>query len=204
VVVAAAARRAAISCDHLLGEDEVVVKALGPLLRGIPGYLGAAILGDGRIALIVEPSFLVRPSATARLRPDSEAVAIATSEHRPPKLLVVEDSLTVRELQRSILEAAGYRVETACDGREGLDHLLGDDEIELVLTDVEMPHMSGFELTEAIRASDAHASTPVVILTSLADDSFRQRGLEAGADAYMMKREFGQEALLDTVARLVG
>ena len=204
VIVEAAGRRGAISCDHLLGEEEVVVKAIGPLLRGIAGYLGAAILGDGRIALIVEPSFLVRPSSAARLRREVETPAPATAEHRPPKLLVVEDSLTVRELQRSILEAAGYRVTTACDGREGLNHLLGDDEIELVLTDVEMPHMSGFELTEAIRASDAHSSTPVVILTSLADDSFRQRGVEAGADAYMMKRDFGQEALLDTVARLVG
>jgi CheY-like chemotaxis protein len=119
-------------------------------------------------------------------------------------VLVVEDSFTVRELQRSILEAAGYRVETARDGREGLERLLADDEIDLVLTDIEMPEMDGFELTRAIRASAARSSTPVVVLTSRSDDQDRRRGLEAGADAYMVKRSFDQHTLLDTVERLVG
>ena len=109
-----------------------------------------------------------------------------------------------RKTVRSILEAAGYRVETARDGREGLTRLLEGDEFDLVLTDVEMPEMDGFELTEAIRASETHSSTPVVILTSLADDAFRRRGVDAGADAYMVKSSFGQQALLETVERLVG
>ncbi len=121
-----------------------------------------------------------------------------------PKLLVVEDSFTVRELQRSILETAGYRVLTARDGREGLAALLADEEIELVLTDVEMPELDGFELTRAIRADARRSSTPVVILTSRADEDDRKRGLDVGADAYMVKRSFDQHALLETVERLVG
>jgi two-component system chemotaxis sensor kinase CheA len=119
-------------------------------------------------------------------------------------VLVVEDSFTVRELQRSILEAAGYRVETARDGREGLARLLADEEIELVLTDIEMPEMDGFELTRAIRADAGRGSTPVVILTSRQNEEDQRRGLEAGADAYMVKRSFDQQALLETVERLVG
>ena len=120
------------------------------------------------------------------------------------RVLVVEDSFTVRELQRSILEAAGYRVDTARDGREALERLTGDDAIELVVTDFEMPEMDGIELTERIRADETHAALPVVIVTSRDDDECRRRGVEAGADAYMIKHSFDQQALLQTVERLVG
>jgi two-component system, chemotaxis family, sensor kinase CheA len=200
VVISAAGRRAAVSCDRLLGEEEVVVKPLGPLLAGVPGYLGAAILGDGRIALLLDPATLVRPTTRTKVRPVSVEPAPRLTR---PKVLVVEDSITVRELQRSILEAAGYRVETAPNGRDALTRVLADDELELVLTDVQMPEMSGLELTAAIRATPSRASIPVVILTSLADEEQRRKGLEAGADEYMVKRGFDQGALLETVERLL-
>jgi two-component system chemotaxis sensor kinase CheA len=121
-----------------------------------------------------------------------------------PKILVVEDSFTVRELQKSILQAAGYRVASARDGRDALDVLDRDDEIELVLTDLEMPELDGIGLTKAIRADTARAALPVVIVTSLASDDDMRRGIEAGADAYMSKKSFDQHALLETVQRLVG
>jgi two-component system chemotaxis sensor kinase CheA len=117
---------------------------------------------------------------------------------------VVEDSFTVRELQRSILEAAGYRVEIARDGSEAFQCLLRDDEIVLVLADLEMPEMDGVELTRAIRDDPVRSSTPVVLLTSRDGEDDRRRGLEAGADAYMVKRSFDQQTLLETVERLVG
>ena len=181
-----------------------MVKPLGPLLVSLHHrYLGAAILGDGRIALLLDPGSLVRAQhsrAAARTRRHWRRRTAAPA----PKVLVVEDSFTVRELQRSILEAAGYRVEIARDGREGLERLLADDEIVLVLTDIEMPEMDGIELTRAIRASAVRGSTPVVVLTSRSDELDRRRGLEAGADAYMVKRSFDQHTLLDTVERLVG
>ncbi|HVU76780.1 MAG TPA: response regulator [Gaiellaceae bacterium] len=203
IIISTAGRRIATLCDRLLGQDEVVVKPLGPLLISLHHrYLGAAILGDGRIALLLDPGSLVRAQSLPRARPEAprqQPVAMLG-----PKVLVVEDSFTVRELQRSILEAAGYRVETARDGREGLDRLLADDEIELVLTDIEMPEMDGFELTRAIRANPERGSTPIVVLTSRNDEHDRRRGLEAGADAYMVKRSFDQHTLLDTVERLVG
>jgi two-component system chemotaxis sensor kinase CheA len=200
LVIAGGGRRAVAACDALLGQEEVVVKPLGPLLSGVEGYLGAAILGDGRIALLLEPATLTRgPRGLVRTISPEEKESASV-----PKVLVVEDSFTVRELQRSILEAAGYRVATARDGREALDTLERDDEIALVVTDLEMPEVDGFELTRAIRANGALASLPVVIVTSLASDEDRQRGIEAGADAYMAKRSFDQQALLETVERLVG
>jgi two-component system chemotaxis sensor kinase CheA len=150
--------------------------------------------------MLLDPLTLARGDRRSPAQPRPSPNGDAPS----PKVLVVEDSFTVRELQRSILQAAGYRVETARDGREGLDRLLADDEIALVVTDVEMPELDGFELTRAIRADKARGSTPVVILTSRADEDDRRRGLEAGADAYMVKRSFEQQALLETVERLVG
>jgi two-component system chemotaxis sensor kinase CheA len=198
VVLTSSGRRVALVCDALLGKEEVVVKSLGPLLAPLSMYLGAAILGDGRIALLVDPAVLVRASAQPRAAASPAAPASA------PKVLVVEDSLTIRELQRSILEAAGYRVQTARDGRDALTHIDGDSGIDLVVTDVEMPQMSGIQLTEAIRAHATCSALPVVIVTSLGDDDDRRRGIDAGADAYMVKQRFDQHDLLETVERLVG
>jgi len=201
IVVASGGRRIAVACDVLLGEEEVVVKPLGPLLAGVEGYLGATILGDARLALLLEAATLTR----GRRRVVAAALPpVAPVARTAPKILVVEDSFTVRELQRSILEAAGYRVATARDGRDALEVLERDDEIALVLTDLEMPELDGFELTSAIRADAARSSLPIVIVTSRASDEDRRRGIEAGADAYMAKRSFDQHALLETVQRLVG
>jgi two-component system chemotaxis sensor kinase CheA len=203
VVLTASGTRMAVTCDALLGEEEVVVKSLGPLLSALSMYLGAAILGDGRIALLVDPAALVRASTDQRTTVVGPAIAGA-DEPVAPKVLVVEDSLTIRELQRSILEAAGYRVQTAKHGRDALSQLDRDEEIGLVVTDVEMPEMGGIELTQTIRAHATCSALPVVIVTSLGDDDDRRRGIEAGADAYMVKQKFDQHDLLETVERLVG
>lgn len=199
IVITSGGNRVVIGCDSLLGGEEVAVKPLGLLLASADGYLGAAILGDGRIALLLEPARLTRAVLTAApMEPDAGAPAA------PPKILVVEDSFTVRELQRNILESAGYPVVTARNGREGLGQLTAHPDIAMVLTDLEMPELNGIELTRAIRGDPAHAELPVVIVTSLNSDEDRQRGIEAGADAYMSKQSFDQLTLLATVHRLVG
>jgi two-component system, chemotaxis family, sensor kinase CheA len=203
IVVAASGRRVAAVCDALIGKEEVVVKPLGPLLQSLSTYLGAAILGDGRIALLVDPLAAVR-SAGRRAVATTPDVAPVRTGGDTPRVLVVEDSLAVRELQRGILEAAGYQVETARDGREALDRLGRDETIELVLTDVDMPEVDGIELTKTIRADPAREHLPIVIVTSKGEDDDRRRGIDAGADAYMVKRSFDQQALLDTVERLIG
>jgi two-component system chemotaxis sensor kinase CheA len=200
IVVESPGRRLAVACDDLLGEEEVVIKSLGAVLAGVPGYLGAAILGDGRIALVLDPNHLLKiPSEAMTLDQPEE-----TEEDMPTQVLVVDDQFSARELQRSILEAAGYRVEVARDGREALRRIGELADLDLVLTDVQMPEMDGFELLEAIRADDEHGSLPVVIVTTLGDEASRRRGADAGADAYIVKEEFDQQALLATIERLTG
>ena len=205
LVISAAGRRAVAVCDEVLGEHEALVKSLGPLFDDVEGYLGAAILGDGRIALLVEPPVLTLGARRARRMPGPAAARpAAAGAAAAPKVLVVEDSFTVRELQRSILEAGGYPVVTARDGRDALGVLDADPEISLVVTDVDMPRLDGLELTRAIRAIDRRASLPVIIVTGRGSEADRRSGIEAGADAYMAKPDFNQQALLATVERLVG
>jgi two-component system chemotaxis sensor kinase CheA len=199
IVVESLGRRLALVCEELIGEEEVVIKSLGTVLAGTPGYLGAAILGDGRIALVLDPNHLLQAPRETMAMDQADQ----TSE-RPGQVLVVDDQFSARELQRSILEVAGYTVEVACDGREALRRIAEMPDLDLVLTDVQMPEMDGFELLEAIRADDAHASLPVVMVTTLGDDASRKRGAEAGADAYIVKNEFDQQALLETIERLAG
>lgn len=197
LVLTAAGRRHVVACDKLIGQEEVTVKPLGPLLARVRGYLGATILGDGRIALLAEPAALLQGRHVTG-RP-----AVPPPE-QAAKILVVEDSFTVRELQRSILEAAGYRVVTARDGGEALRVVTRDAGIGLVVTDLEMPEVDGLELTRAIRADPARASLPIVVVTSRGTEEDRRKGIAAGADAYMVKRDFSQQALLATVERLIG
>lgn len=198
IVVESLGRQLALGCEQLIGEEEVVIKSLGAVLAGVAGYLGAAILGDGRIALVLDPNHLLsapREEMALDRSDDTTAQPAAT-------VLVVDDQFSARELQRSILEVAGYQVEIARDGREALRRIGEIPDLDLVLTDVQMPEMNGFELLEAIRADDAHRSLPVVVVTTLGDDASRRRGAEAGADAYVVKNEFDQEALLETIERL--
>ena len=197
MIVASSDRRVALLCDRIVEEQEVVIKALGPLLAGVPGYLGAAIVAEGRIALILDPATVTK--AAGRLRPTETPRTQATR----PTVLVVDDQFTVRELQRSILESAGYDVKTARDGREALSTINSDPGVGLVVTDVQMPEMDGIELLRAIRDNRERSSLPVVMVTAQGSDEDRQRGLEAGADAYIAKDQFDQRALVETVERLL-
>jgi two-component system chemotaxis sensor kinase CheA len=203
LVVDASNGRLAVACEEVVGEREVLVKPLSPSLAGVPGYLGAAILEDGAIALVLDPAHLIRraPRVPAAVQVGAGA---SPRNMQAPKVLVVDDQFTVRELQRSILRASGYRVEVACDGREALDTLGAAGDFDLVVTDLLMPEMDGLELLGAIRADPERSSLPVVVVTSRGSEEDRKRGAEAGADAYIVKDEFDQQALLETVKRLVG
>ena len=130
---------------------------------------------------------------------------LVIADDRPkPRVLVVEDSVGVRELERVILEGAGYAVETAVDGLDGASRLREGQPADVVISDVEMPGMSGFELTRTIRRTKGWEQVPVVIMTSLGNEDDRRMGLEAGANAYLLKGEFDQAQLVETVRRLVG
>ncbi len=202
--------------DEVESEREVVVKSLGDFLGRVPGASGATIDDDGSVLLLVDLRELaLRWTGSASLGAGAHEPAAAESSGSAPRerdtaeghgrarVLVVEDSLGVRELQRSILEGAGYDVVTAVDGLDGAARLQGGP-VDLVLSDVEMPGMDGFTLTRTIRKTRGWENVPVVIMTSRGDDADKRAGLDAGADAYLLKREFDQRALVDTVRRLVG
>jgi two-component system, chemotaxis family, sensor kinase CheA len=206
VVIAGATRRHAFQVDALLGQRDVVVKGLGRLLPRLDVLAGASVEPDGSILLVLDAAGLIDRARLARV--GSERIGLALEQELTPRarhgsILVVDDALTVRELQRSILERAGFRVRLANDGVEALV-LLAEEPSDLVLTDVEMPRMDGFALTEAIRAQPTLANVPILILTSLSNDEDRQRGLEAGADGYIVKAAFDEAALLSAVDRLLG
>ena len=188
----------AFRVDHLVGERDLVIKGLGQLLPRIEAVAGAAIEPDG--AVIVE---LDVPGLLDLIGHDLPTVAAVDdrSSHQP-SILVVDDALTIRELQRSILERAGYAVRVATNGEDAL-RLLHRQPSDLVLTDVEMPSMDGFSLTEAIRRHPKLGRTPIVILTSHDSEADRQRGLDAGADAYIIKKGFDQQRLLSLVEQLL-
>jgi two-component system chemotaxis sensor kinase CheA len=203
VILQQAERRLAILTDKLVGEQEIVVKPLSWPLRHVPNVSGAAVLGSGETVVILNPSELLQNgSRLTTTAPRSTSAQPALAQRRVSRVLAVDDSLTTRTLIRSILEAAGYEVEVARDGLEAIA-LLHRDPFDLVIADVEMPRMNGFELTEAIRRDERMRQTPVVLVTSLDSRDHRARGVAAGADAYIVKSAFDQGQLLDTVGRLL-
>ena len=210
----------AFAVDELEGESEMVVKELGTFLGRLPIVAGATIDGDGSVVLVLDVREIAvgqlagakvsgldvgnktAPSTPAPARSGRSAVPAQRGVGRP-RVLVVEDSVGVRELQRVILEGAGYDVTTAVDGLDGASRLR-DEPVDLVLSDVEMPGMDGFTLTRTIRATRGWEDVPVVIMTSRGDEADQRAGLDAGASAYLLKSQFDQAELIDTVRRLLG
>lgn len=187
--------------DRVVSDDNVIVKPLGPLLRRVPFLSGCTILGDGRVALLLSASTLCEAARSMDF-----AVGEVLSPRVPApsrRVLVVDDAAITRELERAILDAAGYEVETATDGQDALAKLRSR-EYALVVADIEMPVLDGLELTAAIREDARLRGLPVVVVSSRESDEDRQRAMEIGAQAYLPKGAFDRVALLDTIETLIG
>ena len=200
VVLQAADRSAAFEVDALSSELELVLKPLGPELVNTPYIAGASLLGSGEVVLVLDANDLVRKASGAIL-PRRRAQFIqttTTSVVQALRVLVVDDSITTRTLEKNILETAGFDVHVAIDGLEAWS-LLAETEIDVVISDVEMPNMNGLELTQKIKGNSQTRHLPVVLLTSLAKPEQREAGLRAGADAYLVKSRFDQGELLETI-----
>jgi len=193
----------AVRVDRILNEQEILVKSLGKQLKKVRHISGATVLGTGAVVPILNAGELIEtaahPSPASRA---ALAKASAEQQESPKSLLVVEDSFTSRTLLKNILEASGYVVETAIDGRDGLSRLTAQA-FDAVITDVEMPNMGGLELTEKIRANAGLSELPVILVTSLDSTKDRQRGVEVGANAYIVKGSFDQSNLLEALDRLL-
>ena len=187
--------------DAFIGEQQIVIKPLGNHLKRVDNVAGVTILGAGEVVPILNVPDLM---SSARTRSGQRVGLVQRSEKEGPrKVLICEDSFTTRELERSIFEAAGYEVETAMDGAIGFARLREGLKVDAVVTDVQMPNMTGFELTRAIKSDSSLAGIPVIIVTSLERDEEKAEGINAGADAYITKSVFNQDTLLDTVERLI-
>lgn len=203
VVLHAANKRMAFLVDVVVQEQEVLVKNLGPQLARLRNIAGATILGSGKVVPILNvPDLIksaVRGAGAARPVPAAE---VREEPIRRRSVLVVEDSITARTLLRTILESAGYSVVTAVDGIDALTQLR-TSEFDIVVSDVDMPRMNGFDLTAKIRSEKKFADLPVVLVTALESREDRERGVEVGANAYIVKSSFDHSNLLDVVRRLV-
>ncbi len=201
VIVGAAGRQVAFEVDSVLGDQEILLKPLGKCLVRVRNVLGGTILGNGEIAPILNVADLTKSALRLKPSAEPESKGEGFADHAP-RILVVEDSITARGLLRGILEAAGYRVRTAVDGMDAWA-TLNLEAFDLVVSDVDMPRMNGFDLTARIRAHRALSELPVVLVTALASREDRERGADAGANAYILKGGFEQGALLEAVRRLI-
>ena len=203
VVLMSGNERVAFAVDWVLGDQEVLVKSLGPQLENLRYVTGATVLESDKIALILHPPEVIRAAAHGTAQ--STPVAVLFDEaaaRRKKRILVAEDSITSRTLLKNILETTGYEVRTVVDGLEALTALM-EEEFDLLISDVEMPRMNGFDLTARIRSEDKHADLPVMLVTSLESREDREKGVDVGANAYITKGSFDQTTLLETARRLV-
>ncbi|HEX9782411.1 MAG TPA: response regulator [Opitutaceae bacterium] len=202
VVLGAGEDRVAFAVDAVLGEQEVLVKSIAKPLSRVRNIAGATVLGTGQVVPILNVPDLIK-SARRHGRPAARAKSGSVETSAAAKsVLVVEDSITSRMLLKGILESAGYEVKTAVDGMDALTYLRTES-FELVVSDVEMPRMNGFDLTRTIRVDRKLADLPVVLVTALETREDRERGIDAGANAYLVKSSFEQGSLLDTVRRFI-
>ncbi len=202
VVLGLGLARVAFRVDEILGEQEVLVKNLGRQLARVRNIAGASVLGTGLVVSVLNVSDLMKSAVRLATAPRTSAMAEKSVQTQQRSILVVEDSITSRALLKNILESAGFLVTTAVDGIDAYT-ALKTAAFDLVVSDVEMPRMDGFDLTAKIRADKKLSELPVVLVTSLESREHRERGIDVGANAYIVKSSFDQSNLLEVIGRLI-
>ncbi len=201
LVLKSGSERVAVHVDEVQGNREVVIKNIGPQLARMAGIAGATVLGSGDIVLILNPVALARHGAHAMLsgRPPTAAAPEALS--RKAVIMVVDDSLTMRKVTQRLLEREGFQVVLAKDGVDALEHM---QEIrpDLMLVDIEMPRMDGFDLTRNVRGNEATQAVPIIMITSRTADKHRNYALDLGVNAYFGK-PYQEDALLAAINGLL-
>lgn len=201
IVIQVGEERLGLRVDELLDEEEVLTKPLGAPLQRVRNVSGMAILGSGEICAILNQADLLR---------SAHKLAVVPSQGKPDRpvhqakacILLVEDSVLVRVMEQRILEEAGYEVITAVDGKDALNKL-GSRPFVAIVSDINMPNMDGLAFTAQIRQEPHYRDLPVILVTSLASNEDKRRGLEVGANAYIPKPSFDKSVLLETLQRLI-
>jgi len=202
VILGDGGQQMAFLVDELLGEQEVVVKNLGRQLARVPNVGGATVLGTGQIVLILNVTDLVKSAQRTAGLPLLPAEGEPEEVEERKVVLIVDDSITTRTLEKNILTTAGYEVRLATDGQEALAALT-EGMCDLVVADLTMPRMDGFELTRRLKQDERYQDLPVILVTSLGSPEDKAHGIEVGADAYIVKGAFDQDVLLDTIRQLI-
>lgn len=195
-------RKVAFSVDEIVMEQEVLVKRFNKQLKRVRNISGATVLGSGEVVPILDVKDLIKSSLKYGNRSSNFTDTSSKDEVMKKSILVVEDSITSRTLLKNILENNGYLVRTAVDGSQGWS-LLKSEQFDLVVTDVEMPVMDGFQLTKKIREDSEISEMPVILVTSLESREYKERGVDVGASAYIVKNDFQQSNLLEIIKRLI-
>lgn len=203
VILSSGDQQLALAVDSVLREEEVLAKRLGSPLSRIRNIAGATVLGAGAPVPILSVTDLMKSALLVRAPEPAVRQAAEAAGAAPKSVLIVEDSMTARMLLKGILESAGYRVRTAVDGFDAW-MALNDQPVDLVVSDVDMPRMDGLTLTARIRKDRKMGDLPVVLVTALASPEDRERGVDVGASAYIIKSTFDQSNLLEAVKRLIG
>lgn len=202
LVINAADKQIAVCVDKVLGEEEVLVKKTGKQLSRVKNIMGVTVTGSGKAVGILNAYDLIKSASKVRLSAVSGKDAIDDAEFQQKTILIVEDSITSRMLLKNIIESAGYVVKTAVDGIDAFT-MLKEEKFDLVVSDVEMPRMNGFDLTSKIRGDKQLEYLSVVLVTGLGSGKDRERGIDVGANAYIVKSDFDQSNLLDAIERLI-
>lgn len=202
LVLGLAEKFIACSVDEVLNEQEVLVKGLGKQLVRVRNIAGATILGTGKVVPILNVADLIRSAVKLAATPIKLERSGTLEALKKRSILVAEDSITARTLVKNILESAGYQVQTAVDGVDALT-ALKTASFDLVVSDVDMPRMNGFDLITRIRADARLTNIPVILVTALEKREDRERGIEVGANAYIVKNSFDQNNLLEVIQRFI-
>ena len=203
VLVRGGGQALAVEVDRLLGARDIAVKSLGPQFGTVPGLSGATVLGDGSVVLILDLPAMLRADAASGFTAYERGTRVLAPRHgeRPPRVMVVDDSVTVRKVTTRFLEREGMQVVTAKDGAEAMLKLQ-EQVPDVMLLDIEMPHMDGFEVISKVRLSDVLRDLPIVMITSRTGDKHRERAFALGANAYLGK-PYQESVLLEQIRALL-
>jgi chemosensory pili system protein ChpA (sensor histidine kinase/response regulator) len=193
----------ALQVDSLMGSREIVVKSLGPQFGSVLGASGATILGDGSVVVILDLPALIRAdmSAQIKLKSQQEDAPAQARAFRPTKVMVVDDSVTVRKVTTRLLQRNGMEVITAKDGVDAVS-ILQETKPDIMLLDIEMPRMDGFEVASFVRHDENLSDVPIVMITSRTGQKHRDRAMSIGVNEYLGK-PFQEKSLLSTIEKLV-
>lgn len=190
----------AFAIDKFFGEEEIIVKGLGNHMKRVRNVSGVTIMNDGRVAPILNVNDMINTVQLRGITPSKKK--IKEPEIRDDlSILIVDDSIMTRTLEKNILESHGYKVTTAVDGQDAL-FKLGERSFDIIVSDVQMPNMNGLELTEKIKQNSRYKKIPVILVSALESDDDKKRGMLTGADAYIVKSSFDQSNLLNAIKRL--